>query len=482
MQKQHEENRVEKLRGTWAIGELAEYDAEAKKLVINRQPVHLQPRPRALLEYLIQYRGTVIEFQQLRDADLWTQHDSEQAIRNARDFLKKELNNQPDFPLEIPHSTALRLNAVRSEGAPSAKQGGRVIGVTVAGVILTVVVAGGGLGILSVLKGGDSDRLLTAPVQSSASALSTAAPETSKTNAPAGGYGAISHIRAETFHTPNFSYDWISRVASGNARYIDPTTAAGKAYEEGLNAYAAGDLVRARRRIKDAIVAAPDIPDYKAGVVAVAAASGKWDKARATLKALQSASLRYPKPTRLAAELQLATYAIDVGSPEQSLAEFNGLLKKIDKVFAANSTARAGALYGKGQALAELGRWTKADDTLEDAYAITSDIKLPTSYWYGRKFIPLIGRAAEHVGRCGIWAHRLEDAIELQTITEYKPYTPLETDIAIEAAHCLAQIGQRKGALRYLDRLKRESAERAARGNTEQRTRIQELEQFIAAQ
>ncbi|MBO9470769.1 tetratricopeptide repeat protein [Endozoicomonas sp. G2_2] len=269
--------------------------------------------------------------------------------------------------------------------------------------------------------------------------------------------GSLSTLGRNIFNEPNISADWLSRVVSGNSAYLDPTTRAGVAYADGLNAYARGDYERARQRIEAALQTAAGTPDYKAGMVAVEAAAGNIDIAESILDDLNEAELKYPEPTRIVARLRYLTHAAHRFSPRVQLDEFNELLDRMEPVFAGNSTAIAGALVGRARALAALERWDEAHRSFLDALAITETIQHSYSTWWRQTLVPALGRAARKAGHCDTEISRLENSLQMQTLMQ--KYSALDAEIAIEAVRCLKVLDRANDTMPYIKAL------RAARQN-----------------
>ncbi|MES1949751.1 hypothetical protein S4A8_02798 [Salinisphaera sp. S4-8] len=377
--------------------------------------------------------------------------DGAETISNSQPAHAAE--ERTESAAEPESTTALPSEPVATRASDS-RQTGTTVGYTAAGVIAVVVIVGGALGLLGAFDSRDAS-IPPWPEQTGLgeSKTNSAGPATANAQQdPDVQHGALSTIGRNIFNEPNVSADWLSRVVSGNTFYLDPTTRAGVAYADGLHAYAQGDYERARQRIKAAQQAAPDTPDYKAGLIAVEAAAGNRDVAQALLDELNNAELEYPEPTRLAARLRYLTHAADSLPAEDRLDAFDDLLERMESVFAGSSTAVAGALAGRGHALAALERWDQAHRSFLDALAITETIMHSYSTWWRQTLIPALGRTAREGGHCDTENSRLENSLQLQTMMQ--KYSTLDAAIAIEAVRCLYALDRADDATTYLQALR----------------------------
>ena len=450
------------LKGRWQIGEHAIFDARRRTLAAKDSKDKCTPKVAKALAYLISRDDHWATNEELAHAVWRNGAVAPGTVQGTISKLRKALGADSECLKsgEKGHST-YELKAVRpldDEAKRSAQslslaadphQSGRTIGYSAAAVISVIAIVGAGLGLMHLF---DSREAPPPWVKSQANTLEPAPADVpAGDNAPpdqkAEPVGALSTLRYHYFSTPNITADWLSRVVSGNTFYSEPTSRAGVAYADGLRAYALGDYDRARQRIEAALQAAPDTPDYKAGLVAVEAAAGNRDTARSILDELNNAELEYAAPTRLAARLRYLTHTADTLAPDDRLAAFDDLLEQMEQVFAGNSTAVAGALAGRGHALIARERWDDAYSSFEDALAITGDIPYHYSTWWGRALIAPRARAAREGGHCDTEFPRLEGALHFATLTQ--KYATVDSAIAIEAVRCLIALGRGADAAPY---------------------------------
>ncbi|MAS08874.1 MULTISPECIES: tetratricopeptide repeat protein [Salinisphaera] len=455
-----------KLEGRWQIGDHAIFDARRRTLMAKDSSDKCPPRAAQVLAYLLSRDDHWAKHEELAHA-IWSNGAVAPdtlygAIRKARKALGADSECLESG--EKGHST-YQLKRVRrldddehlvasSSTLTEKDQSGRTIGYTAAAIIGVIAIAGAGLGLMHVFDSREAPR----PWAKSQANTSGPAPinppvgDDAPAGEPAAPVGALSTLRYHLFGTPNITADWLSRVVSGNQSYSEPTSRAGVAYADGLRAYAEGDYDRARQRIEAALTAAPDTPDYKAGLVAVEAAAGNRDTAQSILDELETAELKYPAPTRLTARLRYLTHAAETLPAEDRLAVFDDLLEQMTPVFAGSSTAVAGALAGRGHALIALERWDEAYTTFQDALAITRELPYHYSTWWSRALIAPRARAAREGGHCDTEAPRLEGTLNLPTLTQQ--YSTVDSAIAIEATRCLIALDRAADAAPYAKALR----------------------------
>ncbi|MES1947494.1 regulatory protein [Salinisphaera sp. C84B14] len=485
MEKSEQDEGWRSLTGQWRIGRHAVFDAERRTLAAENQKVSCTPQVADILAFLIASDGHWATHDELANA-AWkngavSPAGINSAIKRVRDalgddgvYLESASRGHSAYELKAVERLGGTENLTRSQTVPlvdeetvpeaeartkpdsasvrvsNRRQTGTTVGYTAAAVIAVVAIGGGAMGLMSVF---DTRDAASPGVEKQSYAQMPVSVE-SDPAAPGNAhvqYGAISTLRWNMFNDPNVSADWLSRVVSGNSSYLDPTTRAGVAYADGLHAYAKGNYERARQRIETALEAAPDTPDYKAGLVAVEAAAGNRAAAKAHLEKLNNATLKYPAPTRLAAELRYLTHTADSRPAQERLDAFDDLLNRMTPVFAGNSTAVAGALVGRANALAALDRWDEAYTAFQDALAITQKFPYHWSTWWGRTLIAPLARAAGHAGHCGRQIDRLEGSLQIPTLGN--KYNTMDAAIAIETVRCLDALG-REDAAPYLKALR----------------------------
>jgi len=473
------------LKGRWRIGEHAIFDAGRRRVDAKDQIGECGAQAADILAFLISCEGHRATHDELAQAHWKNGVVTTQGINTAINRVRKVLGADADVLKSAPRgqsayeleAVTLLDNAAQAYGSSASEatdtgQSGRALGYTAAAIIAVIAIAGAGLGLMHIFD----NREAPPPWAKSQANTSGPAPmsppvdDDATVAEPAAPVGALSTLRYHLFSTPNITADWLSRVVSGNQSYLEPTSRAGVAYADGLRAYAESDYDRARQRIEAALQTAPDTPDYNAGLVAVEAAAGNRDTARSILGELDTANLKYPAPTRLAARLRYLTHTADTLAPDDRLVAFDDLLEQMQPVFAGNSTAVAGALAGRGHALVALERWDEAYATFQDALAITRELPYHYSTWWGRTLIAPLARTARHSGHCDAQIERLENSLQIPTLGN--KYNELDAAIAIETVRCISALG-RDGTASYLQALR--TADRNGVLTASQRSSLAEI-------
>ena len=456
------------LTGRWRIGEQAVFDAQRMTVHVAGSESKISYRHAEVLKYLISRRGESVSRDDIRNDGPWEDKGGyildtsvpgaingiRTALKNDRAYLKTGKTGTSSYtlfsvvpcddeeesePAAASTSEAGNEADVETEGLETRMADGRQAGTTVAytvgGIIAVVVIVGSTLGLL---RSFDSSGAPPSSLQPPSPVSEYVATTPSSPSIPADAdilYGSPVALDRDVVHLPNLTSDWISHVVSGQTIYRGSMSRVELAYADGLRALARGNLDRARQRIQAALHAAPQTPDYKAGLVAVAAAADDLDTARRALDELEDAELKYPAPTRLAARLRYLTFAAPQMSPQNALDAFDELLEQMETVFAGDSTAVAGALVGRGHALMALERWDDAYRIFQDAMAIIEPVFSLTSSWEQRSLLPSLGRSAREAGQCEHEVTRLKKSTPL-TIRS-ADYQPLDAAIAIETVRCL---------------------------------------------
>jgi|GEM_PF-2179259 len=473
------------LKGRWRIGEHAIFDAGRRRVDAKDQIGECGAQAADILAFLITREGHRATHDELAHAHWANAAVTTQGINTAMsrvrkvlgadaDVLKSAARGQSAYELlaVAPLDDAARAYDLSASEVTDTRQSGRTIGYTAAAIIAVIAIAGAGLGLMHIFDSREAPPPWAKSQANTAGPASTSPPVGADAPAtePATPVGELSTLRYHLFSTPDITADWLSRVVSGNQSYSKPTSRAGVAYADGLRAYAEGDYDRARQRIDAALKAAPDTPDYKAGLVAVEAAAGNRDTAQSILDELETAELEYPAPTRLAARLRYLTHTADTLAPDERLAAFDDLLERMTPVFAGSSTAVAGALAGRGHALIALERWDEAYATFQDALAITRELPYHYSTWWGRTLIAPLARTARHSGHCDAQIERLENSLQIPTLGN--KYNELDAAIAIETVRCISALG-RDGTASYLQALR--TADRNGVLTASQRSSLAEI-------